>query len=156
MLSRYYVYSSKVVSSNDVTWLTRKLWAVGRAKVYKMLPIFEHYWTIISNTFFLTNKTLYVTVWSMIRNEKNKTIVLFKRHCHATEKTEAIACARRCRSSRLTRWWTQMNNRKNGWPRRRGTRGRWPPKNNKIKHCIYVGRAKVSDKIQRPDGCCSN
>jgi hypothetical protein len=25
----------------------------------------------------------------------------------ATEKSEAIACARRCRSSRLTRWWTQ-------------------------------------------------
>jgi hypothetical protein len=42
----------------------------------------------------------------LIRNEKP--IVLFeKRHCHATEKSEAIACARRCRSSRLTRWWTQ-------------------------------------------------
>jgi hypothetical protein len=25
--------------------------------------------------------------------------VLFQRHCHATEKSEAIACARRCRSS---------------------------------------------------------
>jgi hypothetical protein len=43
--------------------------------------------------------------WSLIRNEKP--IVLFERHCHATEKSEAIACARRCRSSRLTRWWTQ-------------------------------------------------
>jgi hypothetical protein len=28
----------------------------------------------------------------LIRNEK--TIVLFKRHCHLTEKSEAIACAR--------------------------------------------------------------
>jgi hypothetical protein len=40
---------------------------------------------------------------------------------HATEKSEAIACARRYRSSRLTGRWTQKNNRKNG--RRRGTRG---------------------------------
>jgi hypothetical protein len=31
----------------------------------------------------------------------------FERHCHVTEKSEAIACARSCRSSRLTRWWTQ-------------------------------------------------
>jgi hypothetical protein len=29
---------------------------------------------------------------------------------HATEKSEAIACARRCRSSRLTGWWFQKNN----------------------------------------------
>jgi hypothetical protein len=39
--------------------------------------------------------------------------VLLERHCRATEKSEtseAIACARRCRSSRLTRWWTQKNN----------------------------------------------
>jgi hypothetical protein len=41
-----------------------------------------------------------------------KTIVLFERHCHATEKSEAIACARRCWSFRLTRWWTKKNNRK--------------------------------------------
>jgi hypothetical protein len=34
-----------------------------------------------------------------------KTIVLVGRHCHETEKSEAIA--RRCRSSRLTGWWTQ-------------------------------------------------
>jgi hypothetical protein len=45
--------------------------------------------------------------WSLICNEK--LIVLF---CHATEKFEAISCARRCRSSRLTRWWTQNNNLK--------------------------------------------
>jgi hypothetical protein len=41
---------------------------------------------------------------------KKKTIVLFERHCHATEKSEAIACVRRWRSSRLTRWWTKKNN----------------------------------------------
>jgi hypothetical protein len=35
--------------------------------------------------------------WSLTRNEKP--IVLFERHCHATEKSEAIACARSCRSS---------------------------------------------------------
>jgi hypothetical protein len=29
-----------------------------------------------------------------------KPIVLFERNCHVTEKSEAIACARRCRSSR--------------------------------------------------------
>jgi hypothetical protein len=34
---------------------------------------------------------MYVTrAWSLIRNEK-KPIVLFERHCHATEKSEAIA-----------------------------------------------------------------
>jgi hypothetical protein len=49
-----------------------------------------------------------VLAWSLIRNEKP--IVLFERHCHATEKSEAIAYARRCRSSRLTRWWTKKNN----------------------------------------------
>jgi hypothetical protein len=42
--------------------------------------------------------------WSLIHNKKN---VLFKRHCHATEKLEATACARRCRSSWLAGWWTQ-------------------------------------------------
>jgi hypothetical protein len=30
-----------------------------------------------------------------------KTIVLFERHCHVTEKSEAIACARICWSSWL-------------------------------------------------------
>jgi hypothetical protein len=46
----------------------------------------------------------------LIRNEKP--IVLFERHCQATEKSETIACARRCQSSQLTRWWTKKNNRK--------------------------------------------
>jgi hypothetical protein len=36
-----------------------------------------------------------------------KNVVLIERHCRATEKSEAIACARRCGSSRLARWWTQ-------------------------------------------------
>jgi hypothetical protein len=50
--------------------------------------------------------------WSLISDEKP--IVLFERHCHATEKSEAIACARRCRSSRLTGRWTQKNYQKKG------------------------------------------
>jgi hypothetical protein len=41
--------------------------------------------------------TLKPKEWSLLRNEKP--IVLFERHCHATEKSEAIACARSCRSS---------------------------------------------------------
>jgi hypothetical protein len=53
-------------------------------------------------------------------------IVLFERRCHAIEKSEAIACARRCQSSQLARWWTQKRIiGKNGSSRRRiGTRGR--------------------------------
>jgi hypothetical protein len=31
---------------------------------------------------------------------------------HATVKSEAIACARRCRSSRLTGWWKKNNQKK--------------------------------------------
>jgi hypothetical protein len=55
-----------------------------------------------------------------------KTIVLFERHCHATEKSEAIACARRCQSSWLIRWWAKKNNleKMGGLRRRKGTRGR--------------------------------
>jgi hypothetical protein len=34
-----------------------------------------------------------------------KPIVISERHCHATEKSEAIACARICQSSWLTGWW---------------------------------------------------
>jgi hypothetical protein len=39
----------------------------------------------------------------LIRNKKP--IVHFERNCHATEKSEAIACTRRCRSFQLTGWW---------------------------------------------------
>jgi hypothetical protein len=46
----------------------------------------------------------------LIRNKKP--IVLFERHCHATEKSEAIACARSCRSSWLTGGGPKKNNRK--------------------------------------------
>jgi hypothetical protein len=47
-------------------------------------------------------------------------------YIYATEKSEAIACARSCRSSWLTRWWTRKDkSEKNGGPRRRRvTRGR--------------------------------
>jgi hypothetical protein len=38
---------------------------------------------------------------------QQKPIVLFARNCHATEKPEAIAHARRCWSSWLTEWWTK-------------------------------------------------
>jgi hypothetical protein len=41
---------------------------------------------------------------------KKKT-VLSEKNCHATVKSEAIACARRCRSSQLTGW-TRKNNQK--------------------------------------------
>jgi hypothetical protein len=54
-----------------------------------------------------------IRAWSLICNKK--TIVLFERHCHATEKSEAIACARRCWSSRLTRWWTQKDQSEQKW-----------------------------------------
>jgi hypothetical protein len=33
------------------------------------------------------------------------TTVLFERNYYVTEKSEAIACARRCRSSQLAGWW---------------------------------------------------
>jgi hypothetical protein len=51
-----------------------------------------------------------VWAWSLIRNKKPT--VLFERHCHATEKSEAIACARSCRSSLLTGGGPKRNNRK--------------------------------------------
>jgi hypothetical protein len=42
-----------------------------------------------------------IRAWNLILNKKP--IVLFERHCLATEKSEAIACARSCWSFRLTR-----------------------------------------------------
>jgi hypothetical protein len=47
----------------------------------------------------------WIRVWSFICIEKP--IVLFENNCHVTEKSEAIACARRCWSSQLTGWWTK-------------------------------------------------
>jgi hypothetical protein len=43
-----------------------------------------------------------IRAWSLI--QAKKTIVLFESR-HSTEKSEAISCARRCRSSWFTRWW---------------------------------------------------
>jgi hypothetical protein len=60
-----------------------------------------------------------------------KTIVLFERHCHGTEKSEAIACARRCWSSPVNKMVDpKKNNWKNGGSRRRrrGTRVADPKK----------------------------
>jgi hypothetical protein len=43
-----------------------------------------------------------IRVWSFIHKK------LFSlRNCHVTVNSEAIACARRCQSSRLTVWWTR-------------------------------------------------
>jgi hypothetical protein len=46
----------------------------------------------------------------LIRNEKP--IVLFERHCHATEKSEAIACARSFRSRK--KWRAEEEERHKG------------------------------------------
>jgi hypothetical protein len=52
--------------------------------------------------------------------------VLFEKNCHVTEKSEAIACAMRCRSSQLKRAVDKKRIvGKNGGPRRRkGTKRR--------------------------------
>jgi hypothetical protein len=72
----------------------------------------------------LTKRTKRYILVGVEFDPMKKPIVLFERHCHAVEKSEAIACARRCRSSQLTRWWTKKIIGKNGGPRRRiGTRG---------------------------------
>jgi hypothetical protein len=69
-------------------------------------------------------------VWSLIRNKKKQTIFLFERNCHVTVKSEAIACARRCRPSPVNKLVDPKRIiRKNGGPRRRrGIRGRCPKK----------------------------
>jgi hypothetical protein len=59
--------------------------------------------------------------WSKIHNEKP--IVLFERHCHATEKSEAIACANRCVMPVKKVVDPKRIIRKKGGPRRR--RGTW-------------------------------
>jgi hypothetical protein len=74
----------------------------------------------------------------LIRNEKP--IVLFERHCHATEKSEAIARARRCRSS----WLTRRRTKKNNWEKtedRGGGKAQGvadPKNNNKFKCRIHL------------------
>jgi hypothetical protein len=57
--------------------------------------------------------------WSLIRNEKP--IVLFERHCHATEKELPVMPVNKVADPKRII-------RKNGGPRRRGTRGRRPKK----------------------------
>jgi hypothetical protein len=55
----------------------------------------------------------------------------FERHCHATKKSEAIACFVQGDAGHpgSQGGGPKKNNRKNGGLRwRRGTRGRWPPK----------------------------
>jgi hypothetical protein len=64
-------------------------------------------------------------------------MVLFERNCHGIEKSEAIACARKCRSSRLHKRVVdppKKNWDKNEGARRRVTRGHWhpPPKKKRI------------------------
>jgi hypothetical protein len=49
-------------------------------------------------------------------------------HCHATEKSEAIACARSCWSSQLTGWWTQKEKLEKWWERHKGPLTPPPPK----------------------------
>jgi hypothetical protein len=60
----------------------------------------------------------------LIHNKK--TIVLFERHCHMNEKSEAIACARRCRVIPVHRVVDpkRIIGKNGGLRRRRGTRGR--------------------------------
>jgi hypothetical protein len=83
-----------------------------------------------------------IRAWSLIRNKKP--IILFERHCHATEKSEAIACVRRCWSSQITRWWSQKRIiGKNRGPRsRRGTRDHYPPPQKK--KSMYTVLPKLS------------
>jgi hypothetical protein len=71
----------------------------------------------------------------LIRDEKNKAIVLFERHCHAAEYAEAITCARRCRSSWLTGWWTQNNNWKK-WRAKEEERHKGSPPKNGWDHVL--------------------
>jgi hypothetical protein len=46
-----------------------------------------------------------IRAWSLICNKKNNFSPW--ENCHATDKSEAIACTRRCRSSQLTGWRTR-------------------------------------------------
>jgi hypothetical protein len=80
--------------------------------------------------------------------------ILINRSFHATEKSEAIACARRCRSSRLTRWWTQKEYSEK-WraeeeeERHKGSLTPPPPKKNQLPQSnriqLYLPMMKESD-----------
>jgi hypothetical protein len=67
------------------------------------------------------------------KSKKMLHIIKIDTFCHATVKSEAIACARRCQSCQVNRV-VDMKRiiGKNGGPRRkRGTRGRGPPPQKK-------------------------
>jgi hypothetical protein len=85
-----------------------------------------------------------IYVWSLIRNEKP--IVLFEKNCHATVKSEAIACARRCRSSLLTGWWKKW--RAEGEERHKGSLIPPPPKKKEV---FVVFGNKVFTKVYQQD-----
>jgi hypothetical protein len=70
-----------------------------------------------------------IRAWSLIRNEKNNCSLWETLPCNRSQRPLHIACARRCRSSRLTRWWTKKNNRKK-WKAEEEERhrGRWTKK----------------------------
>jgi hypothetical protein len=82
--------------------------------------------------FNLINKMYFLRVWSLICNKK-KTIVLFERQCHVTKKSEEIACARRCRSSQLTRWWKNNQKKCRAKEEEERHRGSLTPKNGLLK-----------------------
>jgi hypothetical protein len=76
-----------------------------RSESTKVGPDTSQAWSVVFGNSILDGRG----VWSVT---KKNPIVLFERHCQATEKSEAIACVRRCWSSWLTKWWTKKNNRK--------------------------------------------
>jgi hypothetical protein len=112
-------------------------------KTAKNVKKISQYWAFLQIKCFIEDLKEALRVWSLIRNEKP--IVLFERHCHVTVKSEASACERRCRSSRLAK----RNIGKNGGQRRRGTRGRWPPfppqKAVKCSHVLFHNSAIFID-----------
>jgi hypothetical protein len=75
-----------------------------RVEKLKYKEILTPTWRVIDEDLFQVQVSSLKQAWSLICNKK--AIVLFERHCNATEKYEAIACARRCWSSQLTGWWT--------------------------------------------------
>jgi hypothetical protein len=89
---------------------------------------------------------------SLIRNEKP--IVLFERNCHAIEKSEAVACARRCWPSQLTRWWNKKRIVGKKWRAKEEETHKGPltPKTlyNDLQKCIEILLGTASLK-SRPD-----
>jgi hypothetical protein len=61
----------------------------------------------------LGKKVCLSKAWSLIRNKNNCS--LWYDNYHVTVKSDAIACARICRPSRLTGWWTRKKNIREKW-----------------------------------------